>query len=364
IGLCGCKVFWKPQKSEKEIMPASVLFHRKNAETNSELEPGLLGEYFDLSNEAAGFLTLSAIKFDEPLLQIASNTSNSIELRVEALAAAASQLTKIQMSLVEFLLTCIEKENPPLVQMTAASALNQLPLDQSQLLALTEILPRAGTLEISKLLGPFSRSREAKVGNHLLSALEKSPALESIRADTLRQILKNYSPKIQQRAEPLLKKLSVDVEKQKAHLDELKPALTGGDAPRGRELFFTKATCFACHTVQGRGGRVGPDLSKIGAIRAPQDLLEAIVFPSASFARGFEPFLIVTKDDEVHPGIISRETADAIYFYDSSRIETRILRAEIKEVRPGTVSVMPEGLEAQLSRQELGDIVAFLLSLR
>ena len=303
-------------------------------------------------------------KFDEPLLKIASDVSNSIDLRVEALAAAAPRLAKIDPALFELLTACIHRDQSPLVRMTAAGALSQLRLDDSQLLSLTRVLPAAGALEMSRLLAAFAGGRNMEVGARLLSALEKSPALGSIRAGALRETLINYPPEIQQSAGPLLEKLSVNVDKQKARLAELQPALKGGSALRGRELFFNKAACFACHTVRGAGGNIGPDLSKIGAIRAGPDLLESIVFPSASFARGFEPFTIVTRDGELHYGIISRETADAIYFYDGARVETRLPRSTIKEIRPGTVSIMPEGLEAPLSLQELGDVIAFLLSLR
>ena len=176
--------------------------------------------------------------------------------------------------------------------------------------------------------------------------------------------MSNFPAEIMESGEPLVRKLSVNAEKQRAHLAELQPLLKGGSAPRGRELFFNKGTCFACHTVNGAGGHIGPDLSKVGAIRAGNDLLEAIIFPSASFARGFEPFLIITQDDEVHSGIISRETADAFCFYDAARVETRLLRLAIKEIRPGTVSIMPEGLEALLGPEEIRDVIAFLVSLR
>src|SRR5206468_12467762 len=67
-----------------------------------------------------------------------------------------------------------------------------------------------------------------------------------------------------------------------------------------------------CHTVQGEGGRVGPDLSRIGASRSDRDLLEAILFPSASFARGFEPFVVATDDGRIYSGVVARETADAL----------------------------------------------------
>jgi putative heme-binding domain-containing protein len=116
--------------------------------------------------------------------------------------------------------------------------------------------------------------------------------------------------------------------------------------------------------VAGQGGKVGPDLSKIGSIRSGRDLLEAIVFPSATFARGFEPFLIRTKDGGVHDGLVSRETPDAIYLFTAERQEKRIPRASVDVIQQSKVSIMPQGLDNQLTRDELRDLIAFLASLK
>jgi len=114
----------------------------------------------------------------------------------------------------------------------------------------------------------------------------------------------------------------------------------------------------------GRGGRVGPDLSKIGSIRHAADLLEAVVFPSATFARGFEPFLIRTKAGAVHDGLVARETPDAIYLFTAERVEKRIPRASVDVLQQSKVSVMPQGLDAQITRDEMRDLIAFLVSLK
>jgi putative heme-binding domain-containing protein len=141
--------------------------------------------------------------------------------------------------------------------------------------------------------------------------------------------------------------------------------LEKGDVKAGREVFYgKKAGCTACHTVAGQGGKVGPDLSKIGSIRVGRDLLEAIVFPSATFARGFEPFLIRTKEGAIFDGLIARETPDAIYLFTSERIERRIPRTSIDVLKQSKLSVMPQGLDAQLGRDDLRDLIAFLVSLR
>jgi putative heme-binding domain-containing protein len=108
------------------------------------------------------------------------------------------------------------------------------------------------------------------------------------------------------------------------------------------------------------GGHVGPDLTSIGQIRTERDLLESIVYPSASFVRSFEPYVVRTKSDDEYSGVLRKDAANEIILATGPTTEVRIDRADIVDMRPGTVSVMPAGLEQQLSRQELADLVAFL----
>jgi putative heme-binding domain-containing protein len=170
---------------------------------------------------------------------------------------------------------------------------------------------------------------------------------------------------VKKQASKLTERLNVDAAKQKARLDELEPLAKGGSLEQGRDIFFgNKASCSACHAINNKGGGVGPDLGKIGAIRSGRDLLESIVFPSASFARGFEPYVVETKTGKTHSGILARETTDAIYLLSTDRVEIRIGRTEIDTFAPGRVSIMPQGLETTLSRSELQDLLAYLQSLR
>ena len=114
----------------------------------------------------------------------------------------------------------------------------------------------------------------------------------------------------------------------------------------GRDVFFgARAACSACHTVNGEGGRIGPDLSKIGAIRTGRDLLEAIVFPSASFVRGYEPYLVADRDGRQYTGTLARETVEAIFLHTTEGAEVRIPRASLEELQQGRVSIMPQGLD-------------------
>ena len=98
----------------------------------------------------------------------------------------------------------------------------------------------------------------------------------------------------------------------------------------------------------------------IGGIRTERDLLESIVFPSASFVRSYEPILVVTASGKWHNGLIKNDNADELVLVTGPDQEVRIPRAEIEEIRPGQVSIMPSGLDQQLSIRDLADLIAFL----
>lgn len=303
--------------------------------------------------------------FDEQLLRLMRDPLRPADLRVAALAAAAPRLAKVDPGVFDFVRQQVNPDLPPLERLAAAQALGNTHLDDRQLAMLTNAVAQTGSLELPHLLAAFEKSQNSQVGQGLLAALDKSPGVTSLSPDLLRRTLATYPDKVREAAEPLVARLAVDTEKQKARLAELEPVLANGDAQRGREVFFGKtASCSACHTIESQGGQVGPNLSKIGGVRTGRDLLEAIVFPSASFARGYEPHAVTTIEGKVYTGVVRRETADAIHLVSADRAEVRLRRADIDAMQRANASIMPQGLDAQLSPQDLGDLIVFLSSLK
>ena len=114
-------------------------------------------------------------------------------------------------------------------------------------------------------------------------------------------------------------------------------------------------------TVAGYvGGKVGPDLTHVGRIRSERDLLESILLPSASFVRSYEPVLVMTKKGRSYNGVLRKDTAEEVVLALNATEEVRILREDIEDMTPGTVSIMPAGLDQQLTPVQLADLVAFL----
>jgi putative heme-binding domain-containing protein len=150
-----------------------------------------------------------------------------------------------------------------------------------------------------------------------------------------------------------------------AKLDKFATLLEGGDPDRGRTLFFdTRTACATCHAIGSDGGTVGPDLTKVGAIRSGRDILESVLLPSSTFAQTYEPYTVSTTDGRELSGTLARQEADSIILRDATGSELLLQRNSIRELRRQEISVMPEGIETGLSELEFRDLLAFLQSLK
>jgi putative heme-binding domain-containing protein len=301
--------------------------------------------------------------FAEPLLRIANDSTRPPNLRLEALEALPSGPRQVKPELFEFLCASIDPTRPVLERNAAAAVLSKVKLPDDELLALADTLKSAGPLEMARLLGAFEHSTNESVGLKLMSSLKDAKGLSSLRPDLIKTVVTKYPDSVREQAQELINRLNTAGKQQAAHLDELVNDLKEGDVRRGQMVFNSqKAACSSCHTIGYLGGKAGPDLTTIGQVRTERDLLESIVYPSASFVRSFEPYLVATKSDESYIGVLKKDAPDELVLATGPGAEIHIARADIIEMKPGTVSIMPAGLEQQLSKQELADLLAFLKS--
>ena len=301
--------------------------------------------------------------FDEHLRKIVSDSSSADHLKATALdilVARHPQLTSDQYS---FLTSKLSSQSDAVLRQTVARIIGRSTPDRSHLLSIArDHLSKADPLTLSTMLEAFRHSTDEEVGNALVSVLRKSPSvLGTLGEDRLKTLLSRYPNSVQGASKPLFEQLQTAQRERIERLERLEPLLTaGGDVGRGRRLFFgEKVACSSCHTIGTEGRQVGPDLTGIGAIRSGHDLLEAIVFPSASFVPGHEVFNVDT-DMERLSGVIKSQSKEAVVLITGPNGEVRIPRAIVKSVTPSKVSLMPEGFDEQLTKAELTDLLAFL----
>jgi putative membrane-bound dehydrogenase-like protein len=295
------------------------------------------------------------------LLSLSASTKQPDDIRLAALAAIPGGLPKVDDATFAFLLGRLDKSRPVAERAAATDTLAAANLSAAQLTQLTAALPKAGPMEVGKLVPAFAKSRDEAVGRALAAVLATPAVRSMIRREQVKPVFDKYPPAVRAEADKLYAKLDADTAGQRAKLEALLAQVKDGDVRRGQAVFHsTKAACISCHAMGYLGGKVGPDLTHVGRIRSERDLLEAIVFPSASFVRSFEPAKIVTLDGKVFNGILKSDAADEVVLVLSATEQVRVPRKDIDEMTPGTVSVMPNGLDQQLSRRELADLIAFL----
>lgn len=136
-----------------------------------------------------------------------------------------------------------------------------------------------------------------------------------------------------------------------------------GDAVRGKRVFDSKGGCGTCHRTLGVGGRKGPDLTDIGALRSASMLQQALVEPSGVMLPINRPVRATTKDGKVITGRRLNDDTYTVQIVDDDGRLRSLVKADLKELQVLTASPMPS-FRDKLTPDEIADVVAYLLSLK
>ena len=135
-----------------------------------------------------------------------------------------------------------------------------------------------------------------------------------------------------------------------------------GNVDHGKQLFTSN--CATCHRVNGQGGRLGPDLSRIGTARSRAALTREIRTPNEWIAPNYETVTLVTKDGQKIRAIKKAEDAFSIQVMDSRERLQGYLKANLQDVQHDTASLMPAFPAQRLSDSDLNDVIGYLTTLR
>lgn len=302
---------------------------------------------------------------EDALLGIARDTSEEPAFRIAALSAASARLEMLPDDDFAYVSGVLRKGDEPTLRQAAARVLAGAALTSEQKLVIAkELLPTADSMALTSLIVPLNGAEDEALGFALVSALKANGSTtEYLTPQQLTAALAGYSDAVRHAAEPLFASMQTQDAENVERFIALEAKLGTGDVGRGRRIFFgTDATCSTCHAIGTDGGDFGPDLTTIGEVRTGHDLLEAIMFPNSSFVPEFTPYQIETSDD-VHMGLIERETDSGITLRIDPQTRTLVSRDAITAMNVSTLSLMPEGLDAGLTDEELIDLVTFLQTL-
>ena len=147
-------------------------------------------------------------------------------------------------------------------------------------------------------------------------------------------------------------------------LGRVEPQKIEGDPVRGERLYAGKGGCARCHTVNGRGGALGPDLTEIGARRSISYLRESLIDPEAAVPEGFLQVQLVTRGGRSITGVRVNEDTFSIQIRDLSDKFQSYFRSELVEVIKQTGKSPMPSYRGTFTSAELDDLVAYLDSLR
>jgi putative membrane-bound dehydrogenase-like protein len=194
--------------------------------------------------------------------------------------------------------------------------------------------------------------------NQLLTAIEKKQVVAGqIEPARLDQLRKYPNATIRKRAQALL--AGQTTPDRRKVLEDYQAALDlKADAARGKAVF--KKVCATCHRLENEGVEVGPDLLSALRNKSREQLLTDILDPSREVDPRYINYVVVTKAGHSFTGLIAAETASSLTLRRAEKAEDTILRSDIEAIEATAKSVMPEGLEMQLSKQEVADVIAYL----
>ncbi len=298
--------------------------------------------------------TKGQIQSLETLVEMAATRATSsreaIPARLDAIRILARATPRLSGALPDLL----QPQQPAEIQSAAARALAELD-DAALAKTVFARWSQYAAATRRRVLGAVPRSTVMAAA--LADALERgelSPV--ELDASVRQSLLKAPDDLLQQRFQKLL--ATVTAPDRQEVVARFQPALKmEGDRQRGAAIFAK--TCLLCHTIEGQGRPVGPDLSGI-ASRPKDALLVDIMDPSRQVSPDFINYTLETSDGKLVTGFIVSETAASLTLRRAGEADDTVLRSQFKQLHAEGKSLMPEGLEQGLTLQDVADLLSFL----
>ena len=304
-------------------------------------------------------------------------TSSDVRSQVEALFSAALRLASSQKSTLA--------EQVAAVRLLAFADLNLatekipgfLTPQVAQPLQRAAVAALAGqdSDQVAETLLAGWRTYSPQVRRDVVDALLSRPArvqtlLAAVDAGTVKRgdieratkqlLLKHPTAAIRTEAKKLFGS-DVNTNRTKVVADYQDVLKLTGNSSRGQQIF--KKKCSVCHRVGDVGHQVAPNLASVQN-KSIADLLVAVLDPNREAQPNFNVYTVITLQGRVHNGIIATETASSLTLRRAEAKEDVILRTNIDELLSTGVSLMPEGLEKELSKQDLADVLNFVKTIK
>jgi putative heme-binding domain-containing protein len=293
-----------------------------------------------------------------------ANLKSAPEVAMAALASSPNHAVPLSVACSRLVVEQFVAPESKLASL-AGAALSRSQMDVESARELVARLEQVPSLYLQTAMDALLRCTNADIDRILLEKLPSVPAIKTLAVEKVVAGVNGRSDEVKKQWTAMMQTAIRPPENIAKELDAWLERLPQGDAKRGYQVFSNaKAACSSCHQIGYVGGKLGPELSSIGRTRTRRDLVEAIVYPSLRMAQGYNPIRIRTVDDEVFNGLLSKQTDTHIELLCGADKISRIEKSEIEEQSESKQSVMPSGLDQQISLNDFADLLAFLESKR
>lgn len=337
-----------------------------SAAAHSKAKERFLAESVSTENRAAflavadkwsipGLLEL-AESIQSTLFQTALNASETADKRLEAWDQAI-KLAPTSPNILRVTRQMLTPQLDPAIGSRALMALQAARVEglSNEVLQLRKKLsPQLAGAALTLLLSRSESTRE------LLDAISEGKVqFLDLQLDQRQALMNHPNREIANYARDLMEKQGALVSTNRQSLvDEWKPVTEmAGDVQNGVAMY--RKHCALCHKHGDIGVAIGPNLTGM-AVHPKEEILMNILDPSRSVENNFRNYQILTVDGTVLTGMLAGESANSLRLINSQGKEEQVLRADIEELNASTKSLMPEGFESQMTKQEMADLLSFL----
>jgi putative heme-binding domain-containing protein len=284
---------------------------------------------------------------------VARDVSTSNTLRIEAV-----DLLAYHAAAAEALLSLALDDSAQDVRLRAIAALNQQTASEPWRTLFGKLPNQSPSVRRAIVDAALARpDRTALLLDEIVAGRLKVTELD--RTQTSR-LLEHRDSTIRQRATQLLAD-AVAPDRQQALADYQSSLQLDADARRGLAIF--RKNCATCHRIGEVGVNVAPDIAD-SRTKTPGQLLTDILQPNRAIDSNYLSYTVATFDGRVLTGILVAETANSITLQQPEAQSLTLLRSDIEELRSSGLSLMPEGLEKNLSLQDMADLISFIKNWR
>ena len=220
---------------------------------------------------------------------------------------------------------------------------------------LTGVVANESQPEATRLLAISAMSNSGPQAQELKRLVEQKKLPQEFMAPAIRAL--TLSPNPDTRMFAASRQHLIISANQRWPLEKL---LAGEPDPIKGFAALQKGGCIKCHKIGDQGRDFGPDLSAIGTKLTAKQLFSAILTPSETISLGYENVSVLTEDGKIQSGFIATETEDTLTLRVPGGLKSEIPKATIELRKRSNVSLMPKGIDAILSPQELVDVVGWL----